>query len=201
VFVVSVMSLAGEAALTGVARPEQPAEPARVVVLALGNPLRGDDGVGLAVMDALETSPALPTNVILISDGTGRQLRALRARETGRLIVIDAVEMGLAPGMWRRFTLADVRPSSDVGLLSHKPGLLDVLAFSSEPANTIIYGIQPASTAYALELSREVRAVVQEVCATIEEEIRFSAAPTSEYPVALPGIRPQGGSGNRSGKK
>ena len=45
---------------------QQDHQRARTIVLALGNPLRGDDGIGIAVINAREVNPRLPRGVDLI---------------------------------------------------------------------------------------------------------------------------------------
>ncbi|MGH7521399.1 MAG: hydrogenase maturation protease, partial [Gemmatimonadales bacterium] len=43
---------------------------ARVVVIGLGNPLMGDDGLGLITLDHLRTAYAFPPDVELVDGGT-----------------------------------------------------------------------------------------------------------------------------------
>jgi hydrogenase maturation protease len=75
--------------------------PMTTLVLALGNPLRGDDGVGAAVLNAL---PALPPGVTGMDGGTPGLGLVLSLQGYDRAIILDAAEMGEMPGTWRRFT-------------------------------------------------------------------------------------------------
>ncbi len=69
----------------------------RVLVACVGNPLRGDDGFGLAVWAALEGG--LPAGVDLIETGIGGLgiVHQLMDGYAG-LIVVDAVDRGAPPG-------------------------------------------------------------------------------------------------------
>lgn len=68
-----------------------------VLVACVGNPLRGDDGFGLAVWAQLEG--CLPAGVDLIETGIG-SLGIVHQLMDGyeALIVVDAIERGTSPG-------------------------------------------------------------------------------------------------------
>ena len=78
------------------------------MVIGLGNPLRGDDGVGVRVAEAL-AEQALPDDVEVVDGGTqGLGLvNLMEGRQ--RVILVDAADMGKAPGEFVRFTLDEVR--------------------------------------------------------------------------------------------
>ncbi len=66
-------------------------------VIGIGNPLRGDDGLGCRVIEELQRL-SLPEQFELVDGGTGgMRLLSLFADAVGVLLV-DAVDMGLAPG-------------------------------------------------------------------------------------------------------
>lgn len=79
------------------AAPAAADPPRPVLVACVGNPLRGDDGFGLAV--AAELARGLPAGVDLIETGIGglgivHQLM----NGYGAVIVVDAVDRGAFPG-------------------------------------------------------------------------------------------------------
>ncbi len=149
------------------------------LVLALGNPLRGDDGVGPAVVEALRQSSPLPKNVILLDDGGRGLMTALLTSEYRQIIIVDAAEVGGRPGEWVRFTPSEVTfPRSDAeshGTL-HSAGLDDVLAIGKALDITlpdiVIYGIQPLDTGWSPGLSEPAQRAVPEVCKAIAEKER-----------------------------
>ena len=70
----------------------------RTVVIGLGNPLMGDDGLGLAALARLSEDWTVPPEVELVDGGTwGMNLLPL-IEDAGRLILIDAINVGAAPG-------------------------------------------------------------------------------------------------------
>jgi hydrogenase maturation protease len=76
----------------------------RKVVLGLGNLLQQDDGFGVRVVQALERELGIEmqrAGVELVDGGTlGLSLLPL-VEECSHLLVVDAVEAGLAPGaLW-----------------------------------------------------------------------------------------------------
>ena len=69
-----------------------------LLVIGLGNPLMGDDGVGCAVAERLAGDPRLPTGVEVIAGGSDLFRYAAQMRGRSRVIVIDAVQDGAEPG-------------------------------------------------------------------------------------------------------
>ena len=69
----------------------------QVLVLGLGNLLMGDEGVGVHALQSLRTDK-WPSNVVLVDGGGGTFHLLARFRDFERLVVIEGVEDGLAPG-------------------------------------------------------------------------------------------------------
>jgi hydrogenase maturation protease len=156
----------------------QEATPVGTLVLALGNPLRGDDGIGAAILEALARSESLPQDVTLLDGGVAGLETALLMQGHRRAIIIDAAEMGLAPGGWARFTPEEVAFQADeVGLggTLHSAGLAEALALGSTleilPPEIAIYGVQPAEVGWSPGLSNPVQRAVSPVCTAILEEL------------------------------
>lgn len=72
--------------------------PRRILVAAVGNVLRGDDGFGPALLERLDTEP-LPAGVRALEVGIGG-IALVHALMDGydALVVVDAVDRGAAPG-------------------------------------------------------------------------------------------------------
>lgn len=146
---------------------------ADTVVLALGNPLRGDDGVGMAVMERLAQAD-LPPAVTLLDGGTAGLETVLLLQGYRCAIIVDAAEMGRAPGEWVRFTPSEVRPRAadhqPRGTL-HDAGLAEALVLGEAlgvlPPEIVIYGVQPAEIGWSPGLSAPVEAAVPTICAAI----------------------------------
>ena len=146
------------------------------LVLSLGNPLRGDDGVGTAVFTKLAAYPIIPPEVVLLDGGTPGLETVLLLAGYEKAIIIDAADMGLEAGAWRRFSSAKlaVQAANLTGTL-HQAGLAEALALAEAlnmlPAEVIIFGIQPAEIGWEPGLSVGVETAVGEVCQAIIAEI------------------------------
>lgn len=79
---------------------------ARTVVVGLGNPLRGDDGVGVAVARRLAARTPAPRGVDVVECATGGLRLAERLVGYRRAIVVDA----LAPGVAEAGRVVRLRP-------------------------------------------------------------------------------------------
>jgi len=141
------------------------------LVLALGNPLRGDDGVGAVVLAAL---PALPEGVVALDAGTPGLELVLTLRGHHRVIILDAADLGEAPGTWRLLTAADIQgvaPSLSGTL--HDAGLAEALMLGAAldvlPPQIQILGIQPAEIGWSPGLTPQVAAVVPALCDAVME--------------------------------
>lgn len=82
------------------------------LVLGVGNTLFGDDGFGCAVIDYVESHYSVPETVCLLDVGTGvRKLLftlCLSPIRPQRLILIDAIDAGRAPGEIFEIALAEI---------------------------------------------------------------------------------------------
>jgi hydrogenase maturation protease len=70
---------------------------ARLTIIGCGNPVRSDDGAGVAVLQALR-GHALPADVALIDAGTSGLEVMFQVRGARRVIIVDACRSGSEPG-------------------------------------------------------------------------------------------------------
>jgi len=157
----------------------------KTLVLALGNPLRGDDGIGSAVLERLRetaTSTALstgvsPPHITLIDGGTPGLETALTLQGYDRVVVIDAANFGGQPGDWKRFSLSDASLIQDANMNGtlHDAGFAEAVALAEAlgilPPEIIIYGIQPQSIDWDLALSPPVKNAIPAICQQIKTEL------------------------------
>jgi len=146
------------------------------LVLAVGNPHRGDDGVGPALLEVLRGYADL-TDVEMLDGGTGGFELALVLEGREHVIVLDAADFAGAPGSWRRFTLEELLPESGESLATlHDAGVAQAIALSlalgHRPHRFSLYGIQPACLEPILGLSPEVTSAVSEVASVVLSELR-----------------------------
>jgi hydrogenase maturation protease len=148
----------------------------RILVLGLGNALMTDDAFGHQMVNALQGRFRFPAEVTVLDGGTlGLDLLPYLEEIEG-LLVIDALEMGAAPGTVFRLAGEDV-PRAFAGKLSvHQMGLQDLLAVAELqghlPAELVVWGVQPGSIEMGLELTPPVAAAMEEAIAGVAGELQ-----------------------------
>lgn len=145
----------------------------KTLIMGIGNILRGDDGIGSAVIAHLETLP-LPPNVDLLDAGTAGFDMVLLMQGYDAVIVVDAAEMGLVAGEWRAFTAQEIKQGAGNLYLRgtlHYAGLAEALnlgeALGVLPPQIGIIGVQPQHIDWQEGLSPAIEAVVEQVSAAV----------------------------------
>jgi len=69
-----------------------------LLVIGLGNPLMGDEGVGWQVAERLSGDPRLPADAEVVCGGTDLLRHAGRMEQRRRVIVVDALRDDAEPG-------------------------------------------------------------------------------------------------------
>ena len=127
----------------------------RVLVLGVGNELRGDDAVGLAVVRAL------PPEVEALECGEVPEsyLDEVRRRAPDCLLIVDAMDFGARPGSVGMLALGGNNPRNRLSLDTHRPSLelLAEYVRAEMGAETVVVGIQPRTVEWGAAMSPEVR--------------------------------------------
>jgi len=145
------------------------------VVIGVGNPDRGDDGVGAAVLALLEGRLPAEVRRVSLSGGDPAQLMEAWA-PARRACVVDAMVSGAPPGTVRRFDAAAGPLPAEVLLVStHALGAGAAIemgrALGRLPAALVVYGVEGAAFAIGSGLSPAVAAGAAEAAARISEEL------------------------------
>jgi hydrogenase maturation protease len=150
----------------------------RVLILGLGNPLLGDEGIGVRVVEELK-GRELPDGVAVIEGGTaGLGLIGLMEGYQ-QVIIVDAADMGYPPGRVVRFTPSEAQfKTAEAPLSLHQIGLGEVLALAKAlevaPAELVIIGIQPSQMEGGAGLSPEVERAIPQIIRIILDELDAS---------------------------
>ncbi|QDR82591.1 HyaD/HybD family hydrogenase maturation endopeptidase [Sporomusa termitida] len=136
----------------------------RITVLGIGNILLQDEGFGVRVIEQLQQRYCFPANVQVLDGGTlGLELIRF-ITGTNKLMVIDAIDGGGAPGFFYRFAGSEAELYLQHQVSMHELGLKDVLAtltlLEKPVGEVIIMGVEPASLELGLALSAPVSAMV-----------------------------------------
>jgi hydrogenase maturation protease len=151
-----------------------------ILVLGIGNVLLGDEGVGVHLVRALEAAVArgevrLPPATEPVDAGTlGLRLLAPIA-EARTVLIVDAADLGLAPGSARVIRGAALGRPPAPGLATHRAGVADLLTAArldgSLPNVVSLVAIQPGEVEVGLDLTDAVRSALPAALATIVDEL------------------------------
>lgn len=154
--------------------PDRAEERPPILVMAVGNILRRDDGFADAVLTELDRV-GLPETVELFDAGTSAidLMDVFHGREL--LVVIDAVRGGQEPGTLYRFSPEEVEAGSLPMNSLHQVGLLETLKLGElvgcKPQRTVVIGVQPEETGLGIGLSPTVREAVPRAVRQVLKEI------------------------------
>jgi hydrogenase 3 maturation protease len=144
------------------------------MVLGIGNRLGGDDAAGTCVVDILnqrqhKTRALLSNEIMAIDVGTTPEsyTSVIRRHRPDLLILIDAADMGLTPGVLRAITPEKI---SILSFSTHNIPLSTFISYVEEFCGEIlIVGVQPEQTGMGNGLSKAVRKSVKKLAETILE--------------------------------
>lgn len=143
------------------------------LVIGIGNPMRGDDGAGPAVVERLGRL-ALTGTAVTRQSGEGLLLIE-SWKEVEQVIVIDALSPAGAPGTVRRIDVGEVALPEDFQTTStHGFGLGAAIELSRAlgqlPASTVVFGVEGIDFSLGSGLSPAVAAAVPELVEAVAEE-------------------------------
>lgn len=148
------------------AEPNQPS--VQNLMLAVGNSMMGDDGAGPMLFDLMEANPIdgwLTINGGSSPESVSHQVRALKPQ---RLLIVDAADIGLAPGEIRIIDPDDI---AEMFIMStHNLPLNFLIDQLKEDIEEIIFlGIQPDLVGFYMPMSEKVISAVQQVYAALPQ--------------------------------
>ena len=148
----------------------------RILVLGLGNPLMGDDGVGCYVISELQGED-WPDGVVVLDAGTSAITCLDEICRSTFLIAIDAVQAGGQPGSVYRLTVDEGSAGAPGPGDAHGIPLTTVVALARTltglPLEVVIIGIEPEHVGPGLDLSDPVRQAVAVATKRIREEVEL----------------------------
>ncbi len=147
-----------------------------VLVLGLGNILLRDEGIGVWVAESLARRFEFPPEVTVLEGGTLGLDLLPRLDGVARLLLIDAVKVGAAPGDLVRLEGDDVPTVLGVKVSPHQVGVQDLLAgarlLGSEPPHVVLWGMEPERLDPGTGFSASVRQALPRLEAAALDELR-----------------------------
>jgi hydrogenase maturation protease len=152
--------------------------PRRLLVVCVGNPDRGDDGLGPLVAKTL--TGALPPDVGLMC-ANGDMLGLIpRWSDVDGMICVDAAALLTTPGTIHRFDLAATElPVNMAPPSSHALGLAEAIALAralgQAPADIIVYAVEGAAFEGGAAMTPAVAVAASEVARRVVAEVESLA--------------------------
>jgi hydrogenase maturation protease len=142
----------------------------KIVVIGVGNLLLMDEGIGVHTINELEKHD-LPESIEIYDGGTGGFKLIDLMHGAARVIFIDAVETGKAPGTITIFSAEDVHSFYNKKKYSlHDTNLMEVIKMAEmldNPPRIEIVGIQPKTINYDTTLSKELTDSMPDIINTV----------------------------------
>lgn len=147
----------------------------KILVLGIGNLVMSDDGVGVKVVQRLQRGFRFAETVEIMDGGTLGLDLLPKLEGIERLIVVDAVETGGAPGTCIRLLGEELPIALATKVSPHQMGLKDLLAVAElmghMPREMVLIGVQPASIEMDTELTPAVEVKVDELIRMVLDEL------------------------------
>ena len=145
----------------------------RVVVVGIGNPLRGDDGVGCRIADQLAAcSSELRPGVTVVNaeEVPESHLGPVITAQPDVVLLVDAAEFGGHPG---DATLMDADALDARVLATHRTPLAPIARFleSETGATVMLLGVQPGDQRWGAEPGECVAAAARDLATLLLEAL------------------------------
>ena len=145
------------------------------LVIGVGNPLMGDDGLGIAVVARLASEWPEDESLSFVDGGTwGMNLLPL-IESANRVMILDAIDRGLPAGTAITLEREEIPRYFAITLSPHQLDLREVLALAelrgTLPRETVALGVQPERVELSLSLSASVAAAVEDLVAAANERL------------------------------
>ncbi len=150
-------------------------EAEHTLVLGLGNPLMGDDGLGLRALARLRQEWAVD-GVELVDGGTwGMNLLPL-IEDAPRVLLLDAIDVGAPPGTLVELERDQLPRLFARKLSPHEIDLREVLALAelrgTLRADIVALGLQPRDVELSTDLTPEVAAAMDALLERVVARLR-----------------------------
>ena len=138
----------------------------KIIIVGIGNTLRGDDGFGPALVEKL--TGKITAVCLDVGSAPENYTGKIVKEKPDTILLVDALHLGLAPGKYEilkkdqilksGFSTHDVSPHMFIDYLESRTG-----------ADIYMLGVQPENLSTGLEMSASVKAALEEIATLIKE--------------------------------
>ncbi len=126
-----------------------------VTIAGIGNIIRGDDALGPKLIEML-SSRGVKAGLFDCGTAPENYIFPMLKSLCDTLILVDAADMSIAPGMAKVLNVDDI---ANVSFSTHSPSprlFIDLLMMGKEDLNIFVISMQPKTTSLGVPLSEEV---------------------------------------------
>ena len=138
-----------------------------IVLLGVGNILLTDEGFGVHVVNQLREDYVFNPPITILDGGTMGMELLTYMRGMTKLLLVDAINGGDAPGTVYEFPHEEMNTYFTEAISVHEVGMQDILrirALQEDPLeDAVVIGVEPESLELGLDLSETTQAVVEDV--------------------------------------
>jgi len=146
----------------------------KTLIIGTGNILMADEGFGPYIITELEAE-RLPEGVDLLDAGTATLDIADTLSGYERLIIIDTIKAGGAPGKIYKFSPEDIRQKSQTQFSLHQSTLLDTINMlrltKDAPVDITIFAIEPEDVSMKIGISDRLKEKVAVLKVLLKKEL------------------------------
>ncbi|MHC5060775.1 MAG: hydrogenase maturation protease [Planctomycetota bacterium] len=147
-----------------------------IVVLGLGNPLRSDEGIGVAIVGWFSARADQYPSVDFIDAGTGGMSVLHLLANRSKAVLIDCAYMGTEAGTIKRFEPHEVESVKKLAHQSlHEADIMKIIDLSEQlgqgPQSVVIFGIEPETIELGQNLSKTLEAKMDEYIDAVTKEL------------------------------
>lgn len=141
----------------------------KVVIIGIGNIMRGDDGLGPVLIEKLKgkVKAACIDSATAPENYTGK----IAKENPDTILIVDAVHLELNPGEYNIIEKSEIEAS---GLTTHdiSPKMFIDFLDSQTSADIYMLGIQPKNISFGDEISDEVKKGIDKIAELITEVLK-----------------------------
>lgn len=142
----------------------------KVTIAGIGNIMRGDDGLGPKLIELLKAR-GLKAGLFDCGTAPENYIFPMLNSLCDTLILVDAANMSIEPGMARILKVDDI---ANVSFSTHSPSprlFIDLLIMGKEDLNIFVISVQPKDTSLGGPMSEEVLNGLQLLTVAISEAL------------------------------
>ena len=149
----------------------------KTVILGIGNELLGDEGIGVHAVRRLQGA-VLPEQTKVVEVGTAILDALDELEQADRIIVIDAMQDGNAPGTVYKIPLDECSGSPCIASM-HGFDIFRVMALAGRttPPPVTVFGVEPGVIDWSMELSPPVADSLPYLLDAVQEELAPEVKP------------------------